>query len=557
MRGTLLCLAAMAGVALAGGGACARSGGKPGGRFILISLDTLRADHLGAYGYSRPTSPFLDSLAARATLFENAVVQLPGTLPSHMSIFTGLYPGEHGVYPPEAVLSPRIATLPEVLQAHGFRTAGHTEGGYMKGSYGFARGFGQWTDEEVVDEQDGHPVKSPEAVKRTFRAGLDFLRQVRRSDAFFLFLHTYSIHDPYQPPEPYRSQFWTGGPPPGAFPPEGLELSAFNSGERRMAPGAVEYYRALYDAQIRYTDDVLRDFFAGLSGLGLSDSTTVVVTSDHGEEFAEHGKLVHEQVYHECLHVPLLVRRPGQAGGRRVATLVQSLDIAPTLYELAGIPLDRRPRMSGRSLVPLLDGDGRTGRREAYAEAFATGDRALYRQTEEGLYQYLRRESRRGEDHLWVSRSASFDVFGPILEFAVQSYHQPRRLRIRVDGRWLRSERLDTAERRLRVELPPGSGKRTVELVSPSCDSPSRVGESADTRCLSFLLKGVAASRSELYDISRDPRSSRDASRERWPLAADLAARLDTIRFRPVHEPSRSPIDPEQERRLRALGYVH
>ena len=126
-RAALVCISALV---LAGG--CTRVP-KARGRFILISIDTLRADHLGAYGYARPTSPFLDSLAARGTLFENAVVQLPGTLPSHMSIFTGLYPGEHGVYPPEAVLSPRVATLPEVFRAAGLRTGGHTEGGYMEG----------------------------------------------------------------------------------------------------------------------------------------------------------------------------------------------------------------------------------------------------------------------------------------------------------------------------------------------------------------------------------------------------------------------------------------
>ena len=541
------------GLVLAGGSGCARER-KPRGRFILISLDTLRADHLGAYGYGRPTSPFLDSLARRGTLFENAVAQLPGTLPSHMSIFTGLYPPEHGVYP-EVALSPLIRTLPEVLRAEGFPTAGHTEGGYVAGRYGFARGFEEWSDDWPMVERAGELVKSRDAVKRTFRLGLESLRRVRDRDAFFLFLHTYSIHDPYDPPEPYRSLYWSGPPPPGAFAPKGLDLAAFNRGERALAARAVEYYKALYDAQINYTDDVLREFFAGIAELGLADSVTVIVTSDHGEEFLEHGKLVHEQVYPECLHVPLLVLRPGQKAGRRVSTLVQSIDLAPTVYELAGVPPARRPSMSGRSLAPLLEGDGSSLGRDAYAEAFVTGDRAVYRQTEGGLFQYLRREPPVARDGTWVTRSTWLETFSPALEFWATSYHEPRPLRIRVDGKPLRTERLDTTGRWFRVPLP-GNGKRRVDLDTPGCLSPASLGESGDPRCLSFLLQGLSPSRSELYDLTRDPGAAVDLSNERFALAGDLAARLDALRFRRLAEPGSTPPDPEQAELLRALGYV-
>jgi len=526
----------------------------PRGRFILISLDTLRADHLGAYGYRRPTSPFLDSLAARGTLFENAVVQLPGTLPSHMSIFTGLYPPEHGVYP-ESALSPLIRTLPEVLRAQGFRTAGHTEGGYMAGRYGFARGFEEWTDTSPMVERDGGLVKSPEAVKRTLRRGLESLSRVRGADAFFLLLHTYSTHDPYDPPERYRSRYWSGPPPPGAFAPRGAELGAFNQGERTLAPRVVEYYEALYDAQINYTDDALREFFVGLDELGLRDSVTVIITSDHGEEFLEHGKLVHEQVYHEGLHVPLMVLRPGH-GARRVPTLVQSIDLAPTIYELAGIPVAARPSMSGRSLVPLLDGDGAHLGRDAYAEAFVTGDRAVYRQTDEGLFQYVRRAPRQAEDGVWVSRSTSLETFSPELAFWAMSYHEPRVLRIAVDGKPAFTEPLDVAGRWVRVSLPRDGKKKRVELESASCVSPASVGASEDARCLSFQLKGLLPSRSELYDVTRDPLSKADLSSARSDLGAKLAARLDEIRFHPVAKPVPAPLTPEQEERLRALGYL-
>jgi hypothetical protein len=282
----------------------------------------------------------------------------------------------------------------------------------------------------------------------------------------------------------------------------------------------------------------------------------VILTSDHGEEFLEHGKLVHEQVYHECLHVPLLVVRPGQREARRVGALVQTIDIAPTLLELAGVPPARRPPMSGRSLVPLLEGRGSPFGRDAYGEAFVTRDRAVYRQTEEGLLQYVRRETRNPEDGLWVTRSTAHETFAPVLDLWAASYHEPRDLQVRVDGKVLRTERLDTTGRQLHIPLPPGGGKRRVDLSSEGCVSPASLGESGDARCLSFFLRGLSPSRSELYDLTLDPRSTRDLSSERFALAGELAARLDALRFRRAAEPGKVAMDPEQEERLRALGYV-
>jgi arylsulfatase A-like enzyme len=407
-----------------------RSG--PGGRFILISLDTLRADHLGAYGYSRPTSPFIDSLAARGTLFENAVVQLPGTLPSHMSIFTGLYPAEHAVYPPDAVLSRRLLTLPEVFRGNGFRTAGHAEGGYMEGHYGFARGFEEFTSETSVEGSETRR-KSWDAVRRTFGRGLEFLRRLDESAPFFLFLHSYAVHAPYDPPERYRSLYWPGSPPPGAQPADGPVFVAFNRGEGQITAEAREYYRALYDAQINATDDVVKDFFADLDELGLAQDVTVVLTSDHGEEFLEHGKMAHEQVYHECLHVPLLVLQPGQRQAQRVSALVRSIDIAPTLYDLAGLPEEARPRVSGRSLAPLIRGASPPRAQEAYAEAFVSRDRALYRQSRRGSLFVLVQREISAEGALPPSRSELFDLASDRLQRRDLSQAQPARTRELVE----------------------------------------------------------------------------------------------------------------------------
>jgi arylsulfatase len=555
VRGSLVGRLLLCGLALAAIASCRRTV-APSGRFILISLDTLRADHLGAYGYGRPTSPFLDSLATRGTVFENAIAQLPGTLPSHMSIFTGLYPAEHAVYPPDGVLSAKIPTLPEILRAHGFRTGGHVEGGYLEGRHGFSRGFEEWSEDSPIVRTRSGPEKSKDAVKRTFRRGLDFLGRIRNAEPFFLFLHTYSIHDPYDPPPRYRSLYWSGPPPPGAFPPIGTELQAFDEGRRSLAPRAAEYYEALYDAQINYTDDVLREFFAGLTRLGLADQVTVIVTSDHGEEFLEHGKLVHSQVYQENVHVPLIVATPGQRQGRRVAALVQSIDIAPTVLALARIPLGDQPRLSGRSFAPLLNGAPAGGEREAYAEAYVSRDRALFRQKGDSLVTLVRREPVGDADGAWVGGSIVLATAPPSLRFWAGSYHEPRELVAWCGKARLGSYRLDVGGRWIDLVLPRGAPGRRVELRSPSCTVPRAVGEGPDTRCLSFRLRGVDPARPELYDLVADPREAADLALERPALTRELAERLEAYRWKPVAAPGTARPRRETEEQLRALGYV-
>ena len=186
-------------------GACGQ--GDPGGSasplaptrgYILISLDTLGAAHLGGYGYERPTSPFLDRLSERATVFQNAVVQYPSTLVSHTSLFTGLYPQEHGVYPPNSSLSPEIETLPERMHREGFVTAAFTEGGYLGREDIFGRGFD--------DYEIGSPTQR--AIENTLGKGARFLERLGAEERFFLFLHTYSVHAPYEPLEEFREMFW-------------------------------------------------------------------------------------------------------------------------------------------------------------------------------------------------------------------------------------------------------------------------------------------------------------------------------------------------------------
>jgi len=550
MRRRLLCAPALAAAALAACGgpstpAASRLGPPPRG-VIVVSIDALRADALGLYGSPRPTSPFLDRLAERALVFDNAYCQIPSTLPSHLSMFTGLYPSEHGVFPPSDVLAAEIPTLPELFRAAGFRTFGHSEGGYVQGGYGFARGFEEWTDTPYAAESD---------IERTFARGAASLARLAPGERFLLFLHTYSVHDPYEPPEPYRTRFWPGPPPDGAFAATGPNFAAFNRNQLRAPDAAAAYYRALYDAGVAYMDDVLARFYGELERLGLAGDTLLVFTSDHGEEFLEHGRYVHTQVYPETLRVPLVVVDPRLTRGRRVERLVELVDLLPTLAEVAGVAVP--DGLSGESFAGLLAGDdGRlAGRAYAQDEMLEQQLRTLVLPAGGRPHQVISSRAVLEPDGYWVSREATFDAAGPALGFRAVAYHEPRDVIVDVGRREAARLRIGTDWASYRVELPPGA-KHVVTLRTESCASPLDLGLGRDRRCLSFKLDGLPLRRLELFDLGADPQAQRDLSVERPDLVRALVQELKRYPETPRAAAAAGELSDEQIRHLKALGYL-
>lgn len=291
---------------------------------VLVSLDTLRGDRLGAVGYRRPTSPEIDKrLAAQGTVFTHAYSTYPGTGGSHAAILTGLYPC--AVVPDLAQpIHAQATTLAEALRAAGYETGAFTEDGYVIAAHGFARGFETFVEatSALVTEPTGH-------ADQTFARAIDWVRA--RRAPWFAFLHTYQVHYPYDPLPGYLEKVLARG-----------ETDTSDS--------------ARYDAEIRYTDELLGKFLAGLDDLGVAQNTVVVVLSDHGEQFGEHGLLQHgNSLYDELLHVPLIVRAPGLVpAGLRVDMPVDMTDVMPTVLDLLALPPARWT--NGRSLVPLLRG---------------------------------------------------------------------------------------------------------------------------------------------------------------------------------------------------------
>jgi arylsulfatase A-like enzyme len=343
------------------------AGGRPNVLFILI--DTLRADHLRVYGYGRATSPAIDALAAEGWLFEQHVSSASQTIPATLSMLLSQHPVEHGFVHREdgqfAKNRPQypdaLLFLSEVFSAAGYATAAFVGNPFLTRENGFAQGF----DEFFYSEGRGALLTA---------AGVRWLEErADRSRPFFAYLHFFDVHWPYDPPPAYRRRI---GPPAHGRP-------VYTNGPAPTAKRAdVEAAMAAYDGEIAYVDDQVAKLVEALSALRLRDDTIIVVTSDHGDEFLEHGGLGHgTTVYGELVRVPLvLVYPPAFAGGRRVTHLTRQIDLAPTLLETAGI--DSPPRFRGHSLAEPAA--------RAFAEAGAwnavyAGDRKLVVNEETGV----------------------------------------------------------------------------------------------------------------------------------------------------------------------------
>ncbi len=344
-----LSLALALGPSLVSCGPSARDGGNapfrlPRANLIMVSIDTLRADRLGAYGYDRDTSPSIDALAARGVRFETVVAASSWTAPSHMTLMTGLHPTTHGVTE-RRKLPDGITTLAQVLRENGYTTYANTAGAFLSRRFAFDRGF------EVFDQSKAAFQDTLKRFGVTLFSARKRLERFPTDQPFFFFLHTYDVHCPYKAPREYAQMFRTRPRK------DHLDVSTCKGEWRRNAaaytPGQLRFLSDQYDAGIRDVDAALGEFVDFLDESGLLDTTLLIVLSDHGEEFAEHGRVDHAWTLHiESLKVPLIFVAPGLEP-RVVRQGVGLVDVMPTVLEILDIPA---PPVEGRSLVPLLMG---------------------------------------------------------------------------------------------------------------------------------------------------------------------------------------------------------
>jgi arylsulfatase A-like enzyme len=325
---------------------------------ILISVDTLRPDHLGIYGYHRDTSPFLDEFFADGVRFDNAIAPTSWTLPSHMSLMTSLYPHRHRVESDDVTLPPDVVTLAALLWGAGYATTAFVSAVYVSRSYGFARGFERF--EELL-QRGGKTVPADAFVDRVVAWAEDPEQPVVRP--FFLFLHLFDPHMDYAPPLEHAHAFAPElrDSAPGAYRALAPYIRGLSPDALRIAPDLKEQVVALYDGEIRFLDAELRRLFERLDARGLLENALVVFTSDHGEEFDEHGSMEGHgwTLYGEVTRVPLLLRFPahfadGRYAGTTTSALVQTLDVAPTILAVADVPAAEA--FEGLNLLPAIRG---------------------------------------------------------------------------------------------------------------------------------------------------------------------------------------------------------
>ena len=307
--------------------ACGGETGPP--NVLILVVDALRPDRLGYAGGERPTSPTVDALATSGVRFDRAHSAAPWTLPSVASILTGLYPSGHGARTQRNRVPPGAPLLAEILQAHGYRTAAVVSHVFVGSDHDLDRGFDTFRE----DHARGHEYASTNGVTEQ---ALDALRNLHGSgDPFFLFVHYFDPHyDFLRHPE-------IGFAPVSAGRLRGDETIQQIRQLESPTEEELDFLLALYDEEIRFTDDGIGRLLGELDRLGLTDETIVVFTADHGEEFWEHGRVGHGRtLYQELVHVPLVIRAPGGARGRVVARPVTNVAVAPTVLDLLGLPTD-------------------------------------------------------------------------------------------------------------------------------------------------------------------------------------------------------------------------
>jgi len=309
---------------------------------LLITLDTVRADHIGAYGYAKASTPALDRLAREGVRFADATSQAPLTGPAHAAIVTGRYPARFGVRDNASTpIPPSATTIAQLFKSHGYRTGGFVGAFILGPEYGFAKGF------DTFDADFAH-----------FDAGMKLQAQRRAGDVadraiawlspqpsavsrqpFFAWIHFYDAHAPYEPPAPFKTRF-------------------------AAAP---------YDGEIAYVDSAIGRLVAALETSGRLDDTLIIAIADHGEGLGEHGEAEHGLfLYESVLHVPWIMRLPRHAlAGTVVKTQVRSVDVLPTAAAIAGFAA---PAVDGESVLPNITGSGHgTVPRDpapSYAETF-------------------------------------------------------------------------------------------------------------------------------------------------------------------------------------------
>ncbi len=430
---------------------------------LLITIDTLRADHLGLYGYGRKTSPHLDALAQRGTVFDQAYTYWPKTRGSFVALMTGRLASQTGYGKSHPLLLEFNPTLASVLKDAGYLTTAVVDNPNVAASLGYGKGFDRfvetWEDKTLATEVSrGHAIT---------RDAARFLQEARPSAPFLLWLHYVNPHAPYQPPPPFDTAFLDAASSRG---PRLRAVDGFHGGVRSqwaVAGKRLGWYVAQYDGEIATADAEVGEVLKALDGSAVRDRTLVIVTSDHGESLGEHEYYFDhgEDLFDPSLRIPLLAAGPGVRQGQRSEVLATTLDIVPTVLD--ALKVSYPPDLAGVSLLPVLHGgtgpdrsrlQGQNDRNllGAWDRRFKIVAVPVEQETRYSLYD---RERDPAEAH---------DVFRSNVERARVERRELELFRERVDGQLVRTRRLLEGQSGLERLSPEACEKlKTIGYVPP------------------------------------------------------------------------------------------
>lgn len=337
---------------------------------IILVVDALRADHVACLGYDRHTTPTIDAIASEGVMFTQAVSNSNATRFTVPSLFTFLFPSVHGITVDGNVLAPRFLTLAEILKSLGYATAAHMPNPSLKRRFRFDQGFDVYDDQVLNQRYPGMSrFEKYETAQRINTRVLKWLER-NRDNRVFLYIHYRDVHAPYVPPPPYDTLYYGGDTSERERNISENEYRRMpNNHELEHDHNDLNYYLAQYDGEIRYVDEQIHYLLARMKELGVLDNAVIFVTADHGEAFLEHGDWAHgSNLYDEMVHVPLVVRLPGQdKRNMKIESPVHTFDISATILDL----LDLKPDidMQAKSLLPLINGDRANSWEYAFVES--------------------------------------------------------------------------------------------------------------------------------------------------------------------------------------------
>jgi arylsulfatase A-like enzyme len=370
----------------------------PGSNVVLITIDTLRADHIGAYGYSRDTTPNLDRFAEEAVRFEAAFSPRGLTFPAIASLLTSKHVYNHGVVSMRnVVMSESLLTMPEALKQLGYRTVEFN----AHLGFGPKTGFHQGFDDFHLFHSDDEPKMVREAVEWLSTNG---------DERFFMWLHSFGPHSPYQAPEPWRHRFTD---PKYAGEYDGTQKPLYDiTMSKELSEEDREHIIALYDVKLAWIDDLIGKLLSGIDELGLRENTLVIVTADHGEElFDHHHFFSHESsAFDGVLRIPLMMRLPGRLEPGTVPSevVVESVDVFPTVLDVLG---ETRPSgLQGSSLLPVLTGADDPSSVYAFGTVDHPDGELSVRSIRSSRWRYLENPDNYSPHHVWVAAEELYDL---------------------------------------------------------------------------------------------------------------------------------------------------